>query len=301
MNSTTSATPVSSSRAGAGRTSLSTAARVPRRTSSQKSWPTSAEHDQLRGITLNIGAAAAPRATAILEWLGHRDDHVVVLTETSCGAGTTILATGLNQRGYQIVATPPSNDRGVLIATKIPVRRRICHKLEVTLPWRAAGVLLNSSPQLVVVGVYVPSRDRSPAKIARKEKFIGSFVNALAGLPAGLREHLLVAGDYNVVSRRHVPARRGYFSYEYAMHDALEDLGLAAAHELQDNEVHPYSWIGHTGDGYLYDYIHIGGALQSRIDGCEYLHTTRENRLSDHAAVAFTCRVDTRPVPTSAA
>lgn len=206
--------------------------------------------------------------------------------------GTAILAEGLAGEGYQIVATPPSKDRGALIATRVPVRRRICGGLEVTLPWRTAGVVLDTFPRLAVIGVYVPSRDRSPAKIARKEEFISSFLNSLAGLPTQLRENLLVAGDYNVISRRHDPPRKGYFSYEYGMHDALEGLGLAPAHELHSDGLHPYSWIGHTGDGYLYDYVHIGDALRSRIAGCEYLHATREQRLSDHAAVAFTCRLD---------
>lgn len=172
------------------------------------------------------------------------------------------------------------------------MRRRICSSLDVTLPWRTAGILLDTSPVLAVIGVYVPSRDRSPAKITRKENFINSFLSALTGLPRQIRESLVIAGDYNVVSRRHNPARKGYFTYEYEMHETLENLGLTAAHELHDNGLHPYSWIGHTGDGYLYDYVHIAGALRSRISTCEYLHATREQRLSDHAAVAFSCRLD---------
>jgi exodeoxyribonuclease-3 len=215
-----------------------------------------------------------------------------VLTETSPGAGTELLAEGLGRRGYEIVGTPTSNDRGVLIATRVPVRKRLCPALTVTLPWRAAGVVLDTSPSLAVVGVYVPSRDRSPEKISRKEAFIESFLRALEGLPTRTRDHLLIAGDYNVISRRHVPPRKGYFSYEYAMHEALERLGFVAGHELGPARAHPYSWIGRTGDGYLYDYVHVGGALQSRLQACRYLHGTRQRRLSDHAAVAFSCRLD---------
>jgi exodeoxyribonuclease-3 len=200
--------------------------------------------------------------------------------------------TGLGARGYEIVATPATNDRGVVIATRHPVRRRLCRSLSVTLPWRAAGIVLDTSPSLAIVGVYVPSRDRSPAKIARKEAFISSFLRALEGLPTRTREHLLIAGDYNVISRRHDPPRSGYFSYEYAMHEALERLGFVAGHELRRAREHPYSWIGRTGDGYLYDYVHVGGALRSRLEACRYLHGTRQRRLSDHAAVAFSCRLD---------
>ena len=164
--------------------------------------------------------------------------------------------------------------------------------LDVSLPWRAVGIVLDTSPSLAVVGVYVPSRDRSPGKITRKREFIDSFLRGLESLPLETRNHLVIAGDYNVISRRHDPPRKGYFSYEYAMHETLDRLGFAGGHELGERGQHPYSWIGRTGDGYLYDYVHVGGALHSRLGGCDYVHDTREQRLSDHAAVAFSCCLD---------
>jgi hypothetical protein len=42
-------------------------------------------------LTLNLQAAALPRAERILDWLRSRDDHAIVLTETSNGPGTTHL------------------------------------------------------------------------------------------------------------------------------------------------------------------------------------------------------------------
>jgi exodeoxyribonuclease III len=262
-------------------------------TSPQRSPRGFAERAQLRGVTLNIGAAASPRAKIILDWLGRRGEDVIVLTETSRGPGTELLSAGLAERGYEIVTTPPNDDRGVLIASRLPVRTRLCATLDVSLPWRVAAIVLDTSPSLAVVGVYVPSRDRSPAKIARKEEFIRSFVRGLESLPTRLRQHLLIAGDYNVISRRHDPPRKGYFSYEYAMHEALERLGFASGHELGRGGRQPYSWVGRTGDGYLYDYVHVGGALHSRLETCRYVQDTRHRRLSDHAAVAFACSLGT--------
>lgn len=218
---------------------------------------------------------------------------MIVLTETSAGPGTAFLAAGLAARGYEVVATPPDNDRGVLIASRVRIRTRLCPRLDVTLPWRAAGVVLETSPPIAVVGVYVPSRDRSPVKIARKAQFIASFVQGLEGLPVEVREHLLVVGDYNVISRRHAPPRKGYFPYEYAMHEELERLGFAAGHELGRPRRQPHSWVGRTGEGYLYDYVHAGAALHPRLDACQYIQHTRHRRLSDHAAVAFSCRLGT--------
>jgi exodeoxyribonuclease-3 len=53
-----------------------------------------------------------------------------------------------------------------------------------------------------------------------------------------------------------------------------------------------YSWIGRTGDGYRYDYVHVGHGLAQQIEGCAYLHETRERRLTDHAAVTLSLRLD---------
>jgi hypothetical protein len=38
------------------------------------------------------------------------------------------------------------------------------------------GLMLETRPRIGVVGIYVPSRDRSEAKIARKQQFIASFI-----------------------------------------------------------------------------------------------------------------------------
>lgn len=250
----------------------------------------------LETITLNVGAAAVPRAERILRWLERRHDHVIVLTETSSGGGTQLLSRELGELGYVVVATPASNDRGVLVASRVPVRARICNQVEVSLPWRLAGVRLATWPPIAVVGIYVPSRDRSPAKIARKEAFIQSFLAGIAGLPARTRRNLLIAGDYNVVSRQHDPPRSGYLPYEYEMLEELEALGFVSSHDLRCADEHPHTWIGRTGRGYLYDYIHVGVGMRERLGACRYVHDTRTLGLSDHAAVAAHWRLNERPL-----
>ena len=44
---------------------------------------------------------------------------------------------------------------------------------------------------------------------------------------------------------------------------------------------------------YRYDYFHVGRALTERITTCAYLHETRDQRLTDHAAVALRLQLDT--------
>jgi exodeoxyribonuclease-3 len=245
----------------------------------------------LEALTLNIGAAAVPRAATILSWLRRRTEDVIVLTETSAGDGTRLLLDGLQARGYRTFFATDARDRGVAVASRIPVHDVLDSQLSLTLPWRASGVVLDTRPRVALIGVYVPSRDRTPIKVARKEAFLASLLQSVRGLTSGLRSRLLVVGDYNAIARRHNPPIPGFFPYEYAFHDELEGLGLKAAHELLGEGVQPHSWIGRTGNGYLYDYVHVGKALQSSVERCSYLHDPRERRLTDHAAVTVRLRL----------
>lgn len=241
----------------------------------------------LQALTLNIGAAALPRAERILQWLRRRHEDVFVLTETSGGEGSKLIAEQLDQWGYNVVWRQPSGDRGVLLATRLPIKAQLCTRLDVTLPWRIAGVRLAVEPSVAVLGVYMPSRERSPKNVAKKRLFIESFLAGVERLTPTIRSRLVIAGDYNAISRRHDPPRYGFLECEYALHEELERLGFAAGHELVGARPQPHSWIGRTGDGYLYDYFHLGRGLREHLRACRYLHAPRERRLSDHAAVAI--------------
>ncbi|HEY3960123.1 MAG TPA: endonuclease/exonuclease/phosphatase family protein [Solirubrobacteraceae bacterium] len=238
-------------------------------------------------LTFNIGAAAPERAAAILRWLRSRGEDVIVLTETSAGAGTRLLAEGLAANGFDVLHTSHPRERGVLLASRLANTRVRTVSLDVTLPCRAAGATFElDGGALTLIGVYVPSRDRSEAKVARKQAFVSSLLKELGKLPLRARERLVLAGDYNAVARGHEPPLPGFFPWEYALHDELERIGLRPAHELSGATAHPHSWIGRTGIGYLYDYVHLGRALHGSLGRCDYLHGPRERRLSDHAAVS---------------
>jgi exodeoxyribonuclease-3 len=246
----------------------------------------------VRLLTFNIGAAAPPRASAILQWLRSRRDDVLVLTETSTGPGTTLLAGGLTALGYRVEHAQQAGERGVLVASRIPVTKGFSDRISVTLPCRAGGVLLDvGAHRIAIVGVYIPSRDRSEIKVSRKREFIASLLASLSALPRAQRAHLVLAGDYNAVARGHEPALPGFFPWEYGLHDELEQFDLRPAHELRPPREQPHSWIGRTGLGYLYDYVHVGSGLHRAVQRCDYLHLPRDQRLSDHAAVAVSLRV----------
>jgi exodeoxyribonuclease-3 len=138
----------------------------------------------------------------------------------------------------------------------------------------------------------VPSRDRSADKTEKKKAFVASLLGAMDTLPAETRARVVFGGDYNVIGRTHQPLHPGFLPFEFGLLERLEACGLVDAHERCSPGMQVYSWIGRTGDGYRYDYFHVGPALAGRIRACAYLHETREQRLTDHAAVSLTLTVD---------
>jgi exodeoxyribonuclease-3 len=238
-------------------------------------------------LTVNIGAAAAARAERILRWLADRDDDVLILTETSAGPGTALILDRLRRGGYTVTATPPAGDRAVAVATRLATTDATPQLAEVSIPSRVAAVTLGTQPPVTVVGVYVPSRDRSTDKTAKKRTFLASLHAALRAVPAPVRATTVLGGDFNVISRAHRPIYRGFLDFEYDFLDQIDALGLADAHHRYAPGEQVHSWVGRTGDGYRYDYLHTGSSLAGRVTHSAYLHETRQLRLTDHAAVTL--------------
>jgi exodeoxyribonuclease-3 len=152
--------------------------------------------------------------------------------------------------------------------------------------------VLDSEPEIAVLGMYVPSRDRSEMKTERKRQFISSLIKTHDSLPASLASRLVIGGDYNVIARTHRPLHPGFLPFEFGLIENLRARGLSDAFEVISPDVQAYSWIGRTGDGYRYDYMHVGTALRGLIGDCDYLDETRQRRLSDHAAHTLTLRAE---------
>jgi len=245
-------------------------------------------------LTVNIGAASRERAKVMLRWLAARPEPVLILTETSAGAGTAYLLDCFRRAGYAVLHTPDGNgDRGTAIVSRVAVAEPLTGRLaEVSIPGRVAAAVLDTEPAVAVLGVYVPSRDRSAGKTEKKQAFVSSLLRALDELPPELRDRLILGGDYNVIARTHLPLHPGFLPFEFGLLEALDGHGLVDAHERCSPGEQAYSWIGRTGDGYRYDYFHVGRELAERITGCVYLHETREQRLTDHAGVTLNLTVE---------
>jgi exonuclease III len=179
----------------------------------------------------------------------------------------------------------------VAIVSRVPIVARPDLVAGVTLPGRVAAGTIAGDPEVTVVGVYVPSSDRAPDKVSRKREFISSLLASLQRLPDARRATLVLGGDYNVITRDHQPRYPGFLPFEYAMLDALEGYGLVDAYQHCCPGVQAHSWVGRSGNGYRFDYFHVGAALAERIGGCCYVQEPREQKLSDHAAAVLALRI----------
>jgi exodeoxyribonuclease-3 len=249
-------------------------------------------------LALNVQAAALTRAQRLLAWLEARADHLIILTETSNGPGTAHLLDRCRAAGLHVAHTPaPDGDRGCAIVSRLPATTRLDLLPGVTLPGRAVAVTVDTDPAVTVLGLYVPSSDRAPAKVTKKRAFLTSVLDGLQTLSEQQRAQLIVGGDYNVISRDHQPRYPSFLPFEYDFLDALTQLGLTDAHQQLHPGTQAYSWLGRAGNGYRFDYLHTGAALTERLAACQYLHEPRERRLTDHAAIAADLRVPVDHLP----
>jgi len=125
-------------------------------------------------LTVNIGAASQERARLLLDWLARRPEEVFVITETSAGPGTSWMLDRFRRAGFTVIKTPDADgERGSALVCRVRVVQDLTAEFAaVSVPCRVSAAVLGTEPAISVIGVYVPSRDRSADKTERKQRFI---------------------------------------------------------------------------------------------------------------------------------
>ncbi len=259
--------------------------------------PPSPQPDTLGLLTFNIGNPSPERAERQLGWLATREEDVLVLTETRASRGCQLLADRFTAAGYTVVfPQPEQGEYGTMIVARIASQPGTWASRLDYLPARAACItlLIGDGAAVEVVGLYVPSRDASDAKVERKRRFLEGCLGAFAASapqPDPRSGDLVLLGDLNIVEPDHQPHYSFFHPFEYAFYRGLAEFGLVDAfRHLHPGQVE-HSWVGRTGDGYRYDHAFISKGLLDALDGCAYLHEPRSLRLTDHSALSLRLRV----------
>lgn len=244
-------------------------------------------------LTFNIGNPSRDRAERQLSWLARRPEQVLVLTETAASDGCAFLAERFTAAGYQVTSPLPEHrERGVMIVHRAAAAATVPAWKPDYLPCRVASAVVQAAGGPVeVAGVYVPSRDASPAKTDRKRRFLREFADALPSAEPATRR--IVIGDLNILEPDHQPAYRFFQQFEYDAYLAFGAAGYRDAFRLLHPGAAEHSWVGRTGDGYRYDHAFVSPGLADQVTACCYLHQTRipaeaGPRLTDHSALTVT-------------
>jgi len=234
----------------------------------------------------NIANPSLKRSQEQAEWLKARPENVFVLTETKNSQGCNYLEKFFLSQGYDVLfPKPEGKEYGCMLISKKGVidKSTSCSYINF-LPSRMVSVNISFlNKPLEILGIYVPSRDKSPEKIIRKRKFIDSIVEVLKLIPK--EKPKIICGDFNIIETDHVPHYPFFEKWEYSFFDSLLENGFRDAFKHLNPNLQEYSWIGHTGDGYRYDYCFVSENILGNIKSSFYLHHTREMKLSDHSAI----------------
>ncbi|MFI6694967.1 endonuclease/exonuclease/phosphatase family protein [Streptomyces sp. NPDC050433] len=237
-------------------------------------------------LTFNLNNPSRERAGLQLPWLADRPERVLVLTETVASKGCDFLAERFTAAGYAVsFPTPGAGERGAMIVSRLPLDGPAPCAVDY-LPHRAtAATIKTTGGPLDVIGLYVPSRDATPAKTERKRRFLDA---CRATIPPGtVPAARLVLGDFNILEPTHDPHYRFFQPFEYEFYNWLGDAGYRDAFRLLRPTAADYSWVGRTGDGYRYDHAFASTALADKVIACDYVHEPRTARLTDHSALSL--------------
>ncbi|RBO91354.1 endonuclease/exonuclease/phosphatase family protein [Nocardia puris] len=242
-------------------------------------------------LTLNIQNPSPQRAERQIHWLAGRDDDVIVLTETKGSTGCRLIADTFTAAGFDVhYPVPDAGDYGVMVISRLPTNASDFGDRIGYLPARALGVVIETSHgRIEIIGAYVPSRDASAEKTARKRKWLHA---CLTGLTTRSGPTAFI-GDLNVLEPDHDPRYRFFADFEYDFYRRITtDGGLDDAFRALHPDLTEYSWVGRTGDGYRYDHLHMSRDLTATLLECNYLHAPRLDRLTDHSALAARLAVE---------
>ena len=126
----------------------------------------------MRFATLNVSGPSAARACRLLEFLPSLDADVLVLTETRQNRATAQLLGAYRRLGYSVVAAQSmdASERGVAVIQRAGRPVSLAPALTADVTNRVGRLQLCANQAITVVGGYVPSRDASSAKIARRQR-----------------------------------------------------------------------------------------------------------------------------------
>jgi exonuclease III len=245
----------------------------------------------IRLLTFNAQHASPVRARRQAAWIAAQETaDLVILSEVGPGPGGHALIEALTGHGYPAILAPepPRPDYRTILAARSNDLAAIPSGLDV-LPHRGPAAALSLAGQTIgLLGLYVPSRGPKERRNQDKRAFQQAVTLALPSFLDQFTAPVIVAGDLNVVEPGHTPHHPVFGAWEYDFYRSFATAALTDAYRVLHPHTIEHSWFGRSGQGYRFDHIFITKQHTAQIRSCGYLHTPRQQGLTDHAAMTLT-------------
>lgn len=229
-----------------------------------------------RLLSWNIRQGGGTRVLAIAQAITKYDAHVVVISEFRHNKRGEQLSKQLRVLGYEHQVTPAEtgNTNAVLIASRLP-----CGFADFAdrVDDFEYGLLRAEFDGFDILGAYLPHK--------KKHTWFDVILEEVAG-----RGPMILAGDINTGKNGIDQAGKSFWYTDKL--EALEAAGYVDAFRLKHGDRQEYSWFSHQGNGYRYDHTYVHPALIPFVQDCDYSHTEREEKLSDHALMLLDLQLD---------
>lgn len=253
--------------------------------------------EHVRVLTANVQHASPARTRRQAVWLAIQDQHdVLVLTEVAAGTSGEVMARLLGEFGYRVHLPAPGDDPyRVLVAVCGGTLEAVTDVGVAVMPHRCVAARAKlPQGELGVVGLYVPSRGPQEQRNVAKRAFQDAVAAALPDVRRrmGVDGPVVLTGDLNVVEPDHEPRYAVFGQWEYDFYRAFAEAGFTDAFRLITPEGMDYSWYSRaasdgTRNGYRFDHMFITAEHARSVRACHYVHTIRDQGLTDHSAMAL--------------
>lgn len=224
--------------------------------------------------TWNLRHGGGKRIKAIIQAVSlHSTTDVFVFTEYRNNSNRDFIRNELAHLGYIFQYTTASEPKinTVLIVSKIEFHLETFENLGIN----KHRIIKVSRDDLIIYGCYFP--------IKHLKKPLFEFL--LNEIEQQADKAIILTGDFN--TGKHFLDENGASFVLSGYFTEFERRQVTDAWRYIHKDKKEYSWFSHANNGFRLDHFFVSTELTEKIKSCEYIHTYREKKISDHSMMTL--------------
>jgi len=221
-------------------------------------------------IEWNIRQGGGTRIDQIINNILNHDSDYYVLTEYRNNENGRKLIESMVENGYvhHFALQADKNKNTVMIGSKHQFSTTVFYE---ELQDEFFRVIRIENEELILYGTYFPQKN--------EKKKIFEFL--LKEMAIKANKPTIFIGDFNT-GKPFVDEMKNTFYCSLYM-DTFEQRGYVDAWRFIHHDEREYTWYSNKGNGFRVDHVFINSNCKNNIVECNYSHTERINKLSDHS------------------